>query len=333
MCHGTKHCNAWLSLNSVGIAAEGCLRSPQWIQHLPFPPAPLTPHLYVEDERGSLHFIRTVHQGTFGYIDLARYDTAEGSTEVYVKRPVHKGKSLAQEACIKLVVRQSLEETGIPNGTPRVVRIFRIADGSVCFAMEQMEGAITLAAYLEATASHLFSYTLIDCLFQLSAMMWHLENRLGLNHRDLSPGNFLVVEHPPRKKILAVGTEVFPITTTHSLTLIDFGFSCIGSVDTHVSEFSLSTVYPPLDPCPKSGRDLFLFLALVYVDYYDRLLPTLRSLFESWLQEAGLKICAFMRKDREHSRHWLYFMVGNTSVTRFYSTPEQITRDLQELIA
>jgi diacylglycerol kinase family enzyme len=36
-----------------------------------------------------------------------------------------------------------------------------------------------------------------------------------------------------------------------------------------------------------------------------------------------------MRKDKEHSKKWLYFMAGNEQIKRFYSTPQRIVYDLQ----
>jgi serine/threonine protein kinase len=282
---------------------------------------------YIKDGATRLTYLRTAYKGTYGHIDLARYETAEETTEVYVKRPIHQGNSLIHEACVKMVVREFL--AGIEGGAPRIVRIFRLRDGSVCFAMEQIEGSVTLSEFLGARVAQdatAFSQIIMDCLFQLCGMMWHLENRLGLNHRDLTPGNFLVVEHPPRQKVISVGAEVFEITSTHSLTLIDFGFSCIGSVETQVAELALSEMYHEKDPCPKTGRDLFLFLGLVYVTYYARMPPTMRELFEGWIHNEGL--CRFLRKDAENAQHWLYFMIRDTGVRRFHCTAEQVVADL-----
>jgi serine/threonine protein kinase len=178
-----------------------------------------------------------------------------------------------------MVVREFLHQMGMENGASRVVRIFRLRDGSVCFAMEIIERSMTFTEYLASPhRAHIgvFSQVMMDCLFQLCHMVWHLENRLGLNHRDLTPGNFLVVEHPPRLKTISVGGESFEITSTHSLTLIDFGFACIGSVNTQVAELAFTEMYHELDACPKSGRDLFLFIGLVYATYYRRMPATMR---------------------------------------------------------
>ena len=327
-------CTAWLSLESVGIAAHGCLRSPGWIHQVVFPvyqPHAFSPY-YIREPSSRLIYLRTAYKGTYGHIEIARYETSEGSKEVYVKRPIHQGSSLIHEACVEIVVREFLESIGIQQGVPRVVRIFCLRDGSICFAMEAIEGSMTLTEYLSSparSAAPVFSQIMMDCLFQLCQITWHLENRLGLNHRDLTPGNFLVVEHPPREKVISVGTEVFEITSTHSLTLIDFGFSCIGSADTQQADMALSEMYDPIDPCPKMGRDLFLFIGLVYVTYYRRMPPTMRNLFEGWINNQAL--CVFLRKDAECAKQWLYFMIRDTKVLRFHSTSEQIVEDLQNL--
>jgi len=135
-------CTAWLSLESVGIAAHGCLRSPGWIHQVVFPvyqPHAFSPY-YIREPSSRLIYLRTAYKGTYGHIEIARYETSEGSKEVYVKRPIHQGSSLIHEACVEIVVREFLESIGIQQGVPRVVRIFCLRDGSICFAMEAIEG-------------------------------------------------------------------------------------------------------------------------------------------------------------------------------------------------
>jgi serine/threonine protein kinase len=273
--------------------------------------------------------LKTVSHGSFGYIDLAQDQTVAGTKEVYVKRPILPGKSLLYEACVQQCIAEELSSIGFPMGAPHITHVFMLRDHSVCFAMEPIDGAVTLDRYLESVSKEHLSAVIVDCLLQLSAMLWHLNSILGMNHRDLKPSNFLMVEHPPTTKVLVIEHEIIEISSTHSLTLIDFGFSCIGSTTTQRTELSLSTVYPKDDPCPKEGRDLYLFLGLLYIDYYDKLAPRLCQLFESWLQEPGSNLCRFMRKDKESSKKWLYFMVGNTQIKRFQSCPQRIVRDLQ----
>jgi hypothetical protein len=43
-------------------------------------------------------------------------------------------------------------------------------------------------------------------------------------------------------------------------------------------------------------------------------------------------IIAFMRKDKDNSKKWLYFMTGNEKIKKFNSCPSKIIKDLQEII-
>jgi len=273
--------------------------------------------------------IKNVSHGSFGYIDLALYQTSTVSMEVYVKRPILAGKSLLQEACIQKVVHDHMVEIGFPTGAPRILHIFKLRDNSICFAMEPIQHAQILDTYLKTVSTAQMTPLLVDCLLQLCAMIWYLNNKVGINHRDLKPSNFLIVEHEPQRKVLMIENEIIEISSRYSLTLIDFGFSCLGSVKTRISDMSLSTIYSKKDPCPKDGRDLYLFLGILYTDYYKRLPPTLRCLFEMWLEKPGANLCHFMRIDGDNAKHWLYFMIANEKIMAFQSYPERILNDLQ----
>lgn len=334
MCNQHGVCNAWLSLESVGVTAQGCLRHSDWLCRAPIYSTQSILHqlVYVDTPAVKITCIKNVSHGTFGYIDLALYQTPTTTMEVYIKRPILAGKSLLQEACIQQLVHNHMSEIGFPTGAAKVLHIFRLRDESVCFAMEPIQHAQILDTYLKTVSISQMSSVLVDCLLQLSAMVWYLNNKIGINHRDLKPSNFLIVEHEPQRKVLMIENEIIEISSRYSLTLIDFGFSCLGSVKTRISDMSLSTVYPKCDPCPKDGRDLYLFLGLLYIDYYTRLPPTMRCLFEFWLEEPGSKLCHFMRKDGDNAKQWLYFMAGNEKILVFRSYPERILSNLQSFI-
>jgi len=329
MCLNEK-CNVWLSLDSIGIPYSGCLRESSWINNINLSSnqSILNPYIYIDLPTEKLVCIKNVAHGKFGYIDVAKYDNGK-SQDVYVKRPIISGNSLMYEACIQKLVGDSLCRIGFPTGAPKVLSIFRLKDNSICFAMEQINNSITLDKYLESLAIVQFSNVIIDCLLQLSAMIWHLDTNLGINHRDLKPSNFLIVEHEKSRKIINIESDILEIESRHSLTFIDFGFSCIGSTETHICDISLSTVYSKSDPCPKNGRDMYLFLAFLYIDYYNKLPSKLISLFESWLSIPETNICKFMRKDKENSKKWIYFMTGTEKIKQFNSCPSKIIKDLQ----
>ena len=335
MCNKNKKCCAWISLDSIGIspAPKGCLRNTTWLRSLEIPcTQPILNQLqYIKSPTESLKCISNVAHGAFGYIDSAIYKKADRSIEVYVKRPIMPGKSLLYEACIQKLVGDSLRNIGFPTGAARILSIFRLRDNSVCFAMEQIDNAMTLDKYLETTNINTISSVLIDCLLQLCAMLWYLDTTLGINHRDLKPSNFLIVEHEPINKVLQIGVDIFEIQSKYSLTFIDFGFSCLGSTETHISDISLSTVYSKLDPCPKEGRDMYLFLSLLYIDFHSKLPAKLLTLFESWINISSI-MNTFMRKDKKHSKNWIYYIAGDIRIKQFNSIPSRIVKDLKALI-
>lgn len=334
MCNKDKKCRAWISLDSVGINMQGCLKNSEWLHNVLIPSnqSILNQCVYIDTKNERLQCLKNVAHGKFGYIDSGYYETSDNRKDVYIKRPIIAGKSLLYEACIQKLVGENLIHIGFPTGAPQVISIFRLRDNSVCFAMEQLNGAITLDKYIDVIDSSLISKLIIDCLLQLSAMVWHLDNTLGINHRDLKPSNFLILEHEPKILILQIENEILEIESKYSLTFIDFGFSCLGSTETHISDISLSTVYSKEDPCPKEGRDMYLFLAFLYIDFYTKLPSKLLSLFESWLHIPGADIIKFMKKDKKHCKDWIYYIAGNENIKQFNSSPYRIVKDLQNLI-
>jgi serine/threonine protein kinase len=337
MCIKNKKCCAWISLESIGISPApkgGCLRNNIWIHSLAISCSqPILDQLqYIKSPTESLRCINNVAHGTFGYIDSAVYKKENRSIEVYVKRPIIPGRSLLYEACIQKLVGDHLRSIGFPTGAARILSIFKLRDNSVCFAMEQIDNAMTLDKYLESTNINTISSVIIDCLLQLCAMIWYLDTTMGINHRDLKPSNFLIVEHEPITKMLQIEHDIFEIKSKYSLTFIDFGFSCLGSTETHISDISLSTVYSKFDPCPKEGRDMYLFLSLLYVDFHSKLPAKLLKLFDLWINTPSSNMTSFMRKDKESSKEWVYYIAGDIRIKKFNSSPSRIVTDLKALI-
>ena len=334
MCN-EKRCRAWISLESIGIQAQGCLKDSNWLNSVIIPSnhSIFNPATYINLSNKKLLYLKNVAHGKFGYIDRAAYfDEQNKRSEVYVKRPILPGKSLLYEACIQKLVGENLAYIGFPTGAPQVLTIFRLNDNSVCFAMDEIANAITLDKYLESVNPSNISSVIIDCLLQLCAMVWYLDTSLGINHRDLKPSNFLIVEHEPIKRILQIENEILEIESKYSLTFIDFGFSCLGSTETHISNISLSTVYSKADPCPKEGRDMYLFLAFLYIYFHTKLPEKLLSLFQYWLNVPGSNIIGFLSKDKELAKKWIYFIAGKEDITKFNSSPCKIVKDLQAIM-
>lgn len=340
MCLKTEKCGCWISLHSLGINSEGCAKDSKWLHSIKVECSQslMNQNILMNNGDICIYHIKTVAHGSFGFIDLALYEKklANGkkeSKEVYIKRPIFAGKSLLYEACIQKLVGEHLELIGFPTGAPKVLAVFKLLDDSICFAMEQINSATTLSELLTKCSDSKTSEIVIDCLLQVCAMLWYLELELGINHRDLKPSNFLVVSHPPEDKVLVIGEEMIEISSKYSVTIIDFGFSCIGSSDTGKMEVSLSSVYSKEDSCPKEGRDLYLFLAFLYMEFYPKFEHELLNIFNKWLALPGVNMPNFLRKYGTKSKEWVYFYTGNPSVKEFNTCPHKIIKDLISLIA
>lgn len=86
MCKEKLKCNAWISLHSVGIEAEGCLKEPSWI------PTLKTSHIgycYILLPNRSLTCVKVIANGQFGYIELGIYEVNYVKKDVYIKRPFY----------------------------------------------------------------------------------------------------------------------------------------------------------------------------------------------------------------------------------------------------
>lgn len=367
-------CPWMLSVDEMGIQAtpaRGCLADEAWLASFVVPNYHSFFHhlVYIDLPHKKLTYLRTVSQGQFGYIDLARYDTVGHSYEVYVKRPIRTAEAGAgrevdrtvYEPYLQQLVREGLTRYGLPHHVPRILEVFRLHSGVVCFAMEEVEGAVTMDVYLSQSGLdvEVVSERIQEILWHVAILVWIMNDGLGVNHRDLKPSNFLLrrraepirytVTVPPfspsqgrrgkeeqqeedeEEKEQKQEEKTITWETTLHLSLIDFGFACAGSFDTRQAHVSLSAVYSRSDPCPKDGRDMFLFLGYLYSDYHRQMTEPLRRQFESWLAIPGSDLCGFLRKDSDVSKRWLYYLSGSENVFQLRCNPALVLEGLKEV--
>jgi len=194
--------------------------------------------------------IRTLGGGSYGLLnECIRTDASGNELIVLIKKSKISEISLRNEAFIQFLVHTIFTLKGLENRVPPVYDIFE--DNGVAFSMKPYKNAPLLSDKLlksQTTESDFF-----HCLAQVAGLLCILQKELGLDHRDLKADNLLLLDTP---SILVI--ESYTIHSPFTVVLVDFGFSCLGT------SISAGDIFPPLDPCPKDGRDLFHFLVSLY---------------------------------------------------------------------
>jgi serine/threonine protein kinase len=267
---------------------------------------------------------------TYSHIELGRRSVNHQSTYAFIKRPLIPGRSLLYEACIQQIVKLSLNRGGFPRGAAAVYDVFRTTDKCVCFSMEIFQDAVPLSVLLEGLTE--VTQVVVELLLQLCAMLYHLEQNIGMNHRDLKPSNLMIetrAEAVPM--VLRVGTHTITILSKYTISLIDFGFSCIGNRINQRADLAIGEVYGLKDPCPKEGRDLYMFLAFLYIDCSAKLTADLKGCFSVWLQNSKTGILRKIDAVGHDFDPWIYVITGSDQIVKFGSSPETVFRDLVRL--
>jgi serine/threonine protein kinase len=275
-----------------------------------------------------------MEDGAHGVIEGGVRTLANNTQRVFIKRAKKSGFTLLQEALVQKVVYRSLLRGGFPNGAPDVYDIIGFNDGTACFTMEPKVG-IKLQELIESKVGFELSKLIIETLFIISAMLSHVMIDIGMNHRDLKPTNLIVIQRKkPYDLTLDVDSIIVKIRSNFDICFVDFGFSCVG-IDNGKGGGSLkiSHEYDEDDPCPKDGRDIYMFLAFMYFYTHRKLQTGVHALFERWLNVDGCKMTDYLRspttpKDTREVMDSIYRLCGEPRVRRFKTTPEKIIRDL-----
>lgn len=231
------------------------------------------------------HTVRTPFQvesqidhGSYGNIYIAK----RGDLSVLLKQPRMTEMNLLQEAVLQHLAFKTLEAEGISWAVPKVYDVF-LRKKETCFSMERIHGS---------TVFEWFSKTLTpdtDTLFllvQICQILTILETYLNLDHRDLKSNNLLFVKESCSIR-LKLGDEVWRLKCPFKVIVLDFGFACLGSESLQgVPLVNLGDgVLPPMDPCPKEGRDIFhLLVSLLGLPIFrERISKELHDKIDGWL--------------------------------------------------
>lgn len=311
---------------------------------------------WIDNSDICLIFEEFVNRGGYGALALCRrISCTDGSQElVFAKipaRPFLPKDCLFWEACIQIIVRNTLTRAGFRNGAPRVRDIFEMSDGTIGYTMDMLVGSAPFNVRLRDSDQNKFVNLIVDSIFQVASMISILQKELRFNHRDLRSANLLCREiHSDLPKKIVVWEEKrddgeaglstnkkikrfeFEIHSDIEFTLIDFGFTCFG-VCRDCSGFCLNGhVYNPKDICPKPGRDMFMFLAFLFAEFGSKMDSGLKKYFKKWLHvscgielplriaKPGRGIYQFLKKKGIRGDKWIYYICGNTNLSEISTT-------------
>ena len=330
-CCGSS-CSTVFDLSGIGLVGQGCIRDPVFLAGIQVPCSQniLNPKEYIHSPEKTLVAIKNLPGSTYSYIELGKRTVGGVSRYVFIKRPLIPGRSLLYEAAIQQIVNQSLTRGGFIRAAAAVYDVFKTTDRCVCFSMEVFQNAVPLTIFLPTLTE--ITPIIVELLLQISAMLYHLATDIGMNHRDLKPSNLMIEERAgPVPMLLRVGSQSITIQSRYTISLIDFGFSCIGSIQTQKADLAIGEVYGIHDPCPKEGRDLYMFLAFLYIECGTKLTPDLCGCFGKWLQNSTTGILKKIDRMGHDFDPWVYFITGSERISKFESSPLRVFSDLVSL--
>ncbi len=212
---------------------------------------------------------KIVSRGKWGMV--IEWTTSDGKL-LYEKRG-HKGDSnLLPEAILQVVARECLGSASADFSSciSEVKSILR-RNHSVSFLMGPFINVLSVHDALQyifqtgGLKGSAFDLWFVQILTQIVLILGYLEERLGLNHRDLKGDNILISMTPMActKEIEVMGRR-WSMKYEHEIKLVDFGFACNGSVMNGPASVSVGDTFPPIEWCPKEGRDLYFILCYFY---------------------------------------------------------------------
>jgi serine/threonine protein kinase len=215
-------------------------------------------------------------EGTFGQVDAFICDTGDNQTKkhVAVKRPKHPNLNLLTEALFQWKLHNDLQKHGLSFCIPKVDRIFTYkTTNDVWFSMNAYEP--TLLSSWCVTHLKRDGKTFCLLILQISLILQIIEDILKVDHRDLKVNNMLVIDEP-KEILFSVGSVKKKITFPFYVVFIDFGFACSNTLDMR------NDGLPPLDFCPKEGRDMFQTLVSIW--RIDALRIILEEVWGNWFR-------------------------------------------------
>ena len=249
------HAKAEEDLTSLGIAWKG---TPQKWRTIPRDLVPLCSAHGVVKDRFTLKPSHNLGIGAFGQVDAFWRITPDTIPPrlVALKRPKHPAVDIFIEALVQWRIHNALKAYGLAFCVPEVFDIIRDQrTDAIWFTMEAFSPSLLSDWIRRPHVSRHFGKVLL----QLALFLEVLEVELLVDHRDLKVNNLLILDEPVEVAIECRG-EPMTLQFSFRIVLVDFGFSCEGGI----MDVRAGDGLPPLDACPKVGRDLFQILVSLW---------------------------------------------------------------------
>ena len=273
---------------------------------------------YITDEK-------EFDSGSYGVLSLANRISSGKKELILFKKPRLPMMNLTQEAIVQHVAYKILEGEGIPWAIPKVRDLFQ-RDTEICFSMDAIVGINPEEFFRSPKTTEKDFFFLIA---QISLLLWSLEFHLSLDHRDIKANNLLIKIEPCILQI-KIHDKLWKLLSPFQVVILDFGFACIGSngLRSHPLVNLGDGVLPPMDPCPKEGRDLFQLLTSFFSQktLVEKLSPRVLTKLDEWLS-VGKKSYGSMAR-RWSSENWIYLVASQSDFSMPACCPSRILPQL-----
>lgn len=263
--------------------------------------------------------------GSYGNLYLTQRKDGSNHCSALLKQPRLPEMNLFQEALLQAIAQRTAEKDGLGQCIPKVYDIFW-RNEKVWFSMEHIPGTSVLEWLFHSNHIELDFFLLIA---QVCLCLTNLELQLGLDHRDLKIDN-LLIKFEPCDIHVTIRDHQWSLHAPFTVVILDFGFACLGSKEMRGNPVvNLGDgILPPMDPCPKEGRDLFQLLTsfLRVPQFTQQISPQTIKRLDDWLS-IGSKSYGPMAR-RWSTENWTYLVASQRDFAIPSCCPQIILRNL-----
>lgn len=242
---------------------------------------------------------------------------------VLLKKPNNESISLRTEGFIQWLAHKVFTDNNLGDRIPNVCDIVELPDKCEGFTMCEIVNSNLCSSFLSESKN--LQHDIFHVLIQVAMLLQILEDILALDHRDLKADNLLITPVPSTLRFYMISKKRhYTVVSPFSVCIVDFGFACLGSDEGLTLVDAGEGTLPPLDPCPKDGRDLYHLIVSLYSlnAIHSQLSPELDSIFKKWMEVSG-KPTDSMARRWSHSE-WIYLLTSRKEFNHPVCTPKSV---------